>query len=117
MRAPQLLDISRDVHRLEEPELGQPPALAPAEEAGHRLGVGGARVAVADVGGEEFEKTAARVGAGGGDLGRDEGVGFADEEVICHEDSVASFRKKQSHKGRYGMGSSVCIKSLLGWPM
>ena len=61
------------------------PGLAPAKKLGNGLSIGGPCVAVADVGGEEFEKTAPRVLAGGGDLGRDQGVGFRDEELIIHE--------------------------------
>ena len=75
---PEVLDVGGDVHRLEAPELAQAPHLAPAEKLGNRLGVGGPGVAVADVGGEELEKTAARVRAGGGDLGWDQGVGVRD---------------------------------------
>ena len=52
-------------------------------------------------------KRRVRVGAGSGDLGRDEGVGFAGRGGDCAmKISVASLSgKKQSHKGRYGMGS------------
>ncbi len=49
----------------------EPAALAPAEELGDGLGVGGPRVAVADVGGEEFEEAAGGTVAGVGDDRRD----------------------------------------------
>ena len=104
VRRPELLDVGSDVHGLEEPELGEPPRLAPAEEVGNRPGVGGPGVAVADVGGEKFEKTAARVRAGGRDLGRDQDVGFGEGELIVHDESVT-----------YLSGKSNPIKDVMGW--
>ena len=52
---------------------GEPPLLAPAEELGDGLGVGGPGVGVADVGGEELEEAAGGLVAGVGDEGGDDG--------------------------------------------
>ena len=89
VRRPQLLDVGGDMHGLEEPELGQPPALAPAEEVRNGQSIGWPGVAVADVGGEELEKTPARVRASGSYLGRDQGVGACEGDRVSHENSIA----------------------------
>lgn len=51
------------------------PVLAPAEELGDGLGVGGPGVGVADVGSEELEESLGRLVAGLGDQGREHGAG------------------------------------------
>ena len=68
VRRPELLDVGGHMHGLEEPELGQPPALAPAEEVRNGQSIGLPGVAVADVGGEELDEAPGRGLAGGGYL-------------------------------------------------
>ena len=67
--AAKLLDVGRDVQRLHVGDRGDAGALAPGQKFPRRLGVGAARVLVADVGGEEFEEAQRGVVAGGGDEG------------------------------------------------
>ncbi len=57
--AAELLDIGGDVQRLHVGDRRDAGALAPGQELPRRLGVGAARVPVADVGGEEFEEARA----------------------------------------------------------
>ena len=53
----QLLDVGRDVHRLDAPEFANPPPFAPAQEGRRRRPrIRRPRVLVADVDGEEFEE-------------------------------------------------------------
>jgi hypothetical protein len=100
----QVLDVGGDVDRLEAAELAEAADLAPAEKLGNSPGVGVPGIAVADVGGEELEKAAAGVIAGGGDLRRDQGVGVREGERIVHAMSVAnSFPEKKD------------IKDVMGW--
>ena len=53
----ELLDVARDVQRAHVDNRGDADALAPGQEFPRRLGVGAARVLVADVGGEEFAES------------------------------------------------------------
>src|ERR1039458_7609488 len=52
----QLLDVGRDVHRLDAPEFANPLPFAPAQEGRGRPRIRRPRVLVADVDGEEFEE-------------------------------------------------------------
>ena len=72
--AAELLDIGRDMQRLDQDELVQAVRLAPGEETNHGPVVGGAGVRVADSGGEELEESARCPLAGAGDDGRDHGT-------------------------------------------
>jgi len=63
----ELFDIGRDVQRLDADELVDAVLLEPGEELPRRAVIGGARVFVADPGGEEFEEAARCLIAGGGD--------------------------------------------------
>jgi hypothetical protein len=56
--AAQLLDIGGDGERIDVVQF-EPPVLAPVEELFYRARIGGARVAVTDAGGEEFDEAAA----------------------------------------------------------
>ena len=67
--AAQLLDISRNRKRVDLVEF-EPPVLAPVEELFYRTRIGGARVAVTDAGGEEFDEAAAGTLAAVADDGR-----------------------------------------------
>ena len=53
----ELLDVGRDAERLDFPDL-ELALVAPVEKLFHRVRVSHARVAVADVGGEELDETA-----------------------------------------------------------
>jgi hypothetical protein len=79
----QVLDVGCHMYRLDLLELVKASAFDPAEKIRDRSSVGLPGVAVADVGGEELEKAAASVRAGGGDLGRDQGVGFRAARADC----------------------------------
>ena len=72
--AAELLDVGRDVQRFDECELVQAVCLAPGEEADNGPVVGGARVRVADGGGEKLEAPARCPLTGAGDDGRDYGT-------------------------------------------
>ena len=63
--AAQLLDIGRHRERIDVMQL-ELPVLAPIEELSYRACVGGARVTVADAGGEEFDEAAGRARCGRG---------------------------------------------------
>ena len=58
-----LLDVPGDVHQLHGRDRGHAMILAPGQEFTHRLRVGAAGVAVADVGGEKLQKTNPRASA------------------------------------------------------
>jgi hypothetical protein len=63
----QCLDIGGDVQRLDIVEFADVVAVEPAEERADGPVIGQAGVAVADLRGEEFEKAAGDIVAGGGD--------------------------------------------------
>lgn len=58
------LDVSRHMHRLDTPERGHAVLLAPGEELGRRLPIGGTGIGIADMGGEELQKADGRTFAG-----------------------------------------------------
>ena len=66
--AAQLLDIGRHRKRIDVMQL-QLPVFAPAEELFRRARIGGARVAVTDAGGKEFNEAAADALAAAADDG------------------------------------------------
>lgn len=63
-----LLDVGRNMHRLDVSQR-QPPPLTPAEERPQRPHIGHPRVLVSDVGGEELNEAPTRALAGVGDKG------------------------------------------------
>ena len=63
--AAKLLDIGGDVQRLHVVDRGDAGALAPGQKFPRRLRIGAARVLIADVGGEEFQKADLGALAGG----------------------------------------------------
>jgi hypothetical protein len=80
--------ISDDVHRLHRRDRRQAPFLAPGKELAHRLRVGAAGIAVANVGREEFKKAQLGALAGGGDKGRGGVSGEGDKLVHYDEGGV-----------------------------
>jgi hypothetical protein len=66
----QLLDIGRDVHRLERLKPLQANSICPAEKVRHRPQVRGAGIGISDIGGEEFYEAAGRLVSSRGDLDR-----------------------------------------------
>jgi hypothetical protein len=71
-RGLELFDIGGDEQRLDADELVDAVLLEPGEEVAHGPVIGGARVLLADRGGEEFEEAARRMLAGGCDDRRDD---------------------------------------------
>jgi hypothetical protein len=92
--AAQNLDVSRDVMRAHRRERNHVLRIVePGEERAHGDRVGGARVRVADVGGEEVEKPQARVLAGVGDQpGTSAPLGRAAGRMIGSGGTTASAR-------------------------
>ena len=62
-----LLDVRRDHRRLDPVEVGDAARRAPAEKLRDGLGIRGARVAVADIRGEEFDEAPGGAFAGARD--------------------------------------------------
>src|ERR1700678_3582627 len=80
-RACQLLDVAGDVHWPHVRDRGHTVMLAPPQKLAHRLRVGAAGVAIADVGGEEFDEALLRARAGGCDERGGAVSGYRDELV------------------------------------
>jgi len=71
MRLAELLDVGRDMHRVDGGDRRNAGALALGRKASHVAGIGAARVEIADRGGEEFQEAPAGPIAAGGDEGRE----------------------------------------------
>jgi len=69
------------VHRLHGRDRPHTVILAPGQELAHRLRVGAAGVAIANVGGEEFDEALLRALAGGCDESGGAVSGYGDELV------------------------------------
>ena len=80
----ELLDVGGDAERLDLVQL-ELALVAPVEELFHRARVGHARVAVADVGGEELDEAAAGAFALGADNGRQRVQAGADQRRRRHD--------------------------------
>ena len=106
-RAGQLLDVAGDVHRLHGRDRRHAVILAPGQKFAHRLRVGAAGVAVANVGGEEFDEALLRALAGGDDEGRG-GVGRAEGDELSY-----SFvqKRRATYGGIVGTSFSSCSEA------
>src|SRR5262249_33106890 len=78
------LDPGCAVHRLHAGDRWHAGIVAPGQKFLRRPRIGAARVRIADVGREEFEKAHRRALAGGGDEGRQRGRADRDELVHAH---------------------------------
>jgi hypothetical protein len=90
--ARQRLDIGRDMVCADRAKLGDAVHREPVEEAAHGDAIGGARVRVADVRGEEIDEPQRRAVTGGGDHRRHRHPGCRLDDGECCSASQTAAR-------------------------